>query len=194
MKPLFKTLLLMFAGLSSTLAHAAVSAAVFSLTASSATIQVGDQFDIEVLVQDAFINDPTDELLGFGFNTQLSGMGALQFLGSTIDPLFDDVSADLSLDAAGFAFPGWDANAIGASFSLATLHFQALTAGDVLLAIGSDLADLNQGLIFFNQDNSAIDASLNLQVSAVPIPTAAWIFMSGLMALGAVSRRPKAVF
>lgn len=185
MKPLFKTLVLLVS-LSGNLAHAAV----FSLNPSNGIIQVGDQFDIDVWVQDAFSNDVADELLGFGFNTESSGTGQLQFMGSTISPLFDDVSADLNLDAAGFAFPGWDINAIGSSFSLATLHFQALTAGDVLLTVGSDLADINQGLIFLGQGNLSIDASLNPRVSAVPIPTTAWIFMSGLIALGAVSRRP----
>ncbi len=186
MKPVFKTLLLMFVSLASTLGQAAV----FSLNPSNGIIQVGDQFDIDVWVQDAFSNDVADELLGFGFNAELSGTGQLQFMGSTISPIFDDVSADLNLDAAGFAFPGWDINAVGSSFSLATLHFQALTAGDVLLAVGSDLVDLNQGLIFLGQGNLAIDASLNLRIAAVPIPTSAWIFMTGLVALGAVSRRP----
>ncbi|AEG00065.1 hypothetical protein [Methylomonas methanica] len=186
MKPLLKTLLLIFVCLASTLSQAAV----VSLNPNNANIHVGEQFDVAVWVHDAFAIDAADELLGFGFNTESSGTGQLQFMGSTISPLFDDVSAALNLDAAGFAFPGWDINAIGSSFSLATLRFQALTAGDVLLTVGSDLADFNQGLIFLGQGNLAIDASLNLQVSAVPIPTTAWIFMSGLIALGAVSRRP----
>ncbi|MCK9605778.1 MAG: hypothetical protein M0R33_04925 [Methylomonas sp.] len=189
MKPVFKTLLLMLVSFAGTLAQAAV----FSLNPSSTTIQVGDQFDIEVWVQDAFINNAADELLGFGFNTQLSGIGEVRFLGGTLNPLFDDIAADLSLDAAGFVFPGWDLNTIGSSFSLTTLHFQALTAGEAFLAVGSDLADLNQGLIFLTQGNLAIDAGLNLRITAVPIPTSAWIFITGLIASGAVSRRPLAV-
>lgn len=186
MKPLLKTLLLMLVSLASTLSQAAV----FSLNPSNGTIHVGEQFDIAVWVQDAFANDATDEMLGFGFNTEFSGNGDLQFLGSTISPLFEDVSSDLELAAAGLAFPALDANTSGSPFTMATLHFQALQAGDVLLAVGADLADPNQGLIFLNQGNLAIGASVNLQIAAVPIPTTAWIFTTGLIALGAVSRRP----
>ncbi len=145
-------------------------------------------FDVEVLVHDAFALSPNDELLGFGFNVQSSGAGNLQFLGSTVNASFTDTSADVGLDVAGFAFPGLTADSVGSVFTLATLHFQALLAGNVSLAVIGDVADFNQGLIFFDRMPFAIDAGLRLNIAAVPLPPSSWLFFSaGLFAL--VGRR-----
>lgn len=163
----------------------------FALSTPDTQIQVGDYFDVDLAVNDAFAGTlDGEEVLGFGFNTQLTGIGGLQFLGSTINPLFDDTSADMGLDAAGLAFPGLDINAIGSAFSLATLHFQALSAGSASIAVISDLADFNQGLFFLNQDVISIDSSLNLNVAAVPLPPSALLFISaGLFTV--IGRRKK---
>jgi hypothetical protein len=157
----------------------------FALSTLDTKVQVGDYFDVDLAVNDAFAGTlDGEELLGFGFNTQLTGIGGLQFLGSTINPLFDDASADLGLDAAGVAFPGLEVNAISSAFSLATLHFQALSAGNASIAVVSDLADSNQGLIFLNHAAVAIDSSLNVNISAVPLPPSAVLFLSaGLFTL-----------
>lgn len=154
-------------------------------------IRVGDIFDIDLIGNGLLGYTSNDDLiLGFGFNTQLSGIGGLQFLGSTINPLFDDTSVDVGLDAAGVAFPGLDVSTVGSAFSLATLHFQALSAGNVSLAVVSDLADLNQGLIFWDQAAVAIDSNLSLNVSAVPLPPSAVLFISaGLFTV--IGRRKK---
>ncbi|OAI20944.1 hypothetical protein A1359_20000 [Methylomonas lenta] len=156
-------------------------------------IRVGDIFDIDLIGNGLLGYTSRDDLiLGFGFNTKLTGVGGLQFLGSTINPLFDDSSADVGLDAAGFAFPGLDVNAIGSTFSLATLHFQALSAGSASIAVVSDLADFNQGLFFLDQGAISIDSSLNLNVAAVPLPPSAVLFISaGLFTV--IGRRKKSL-
>lgn len=182
----------MLVSLSSSFAHVSVAATTFSINTSAVSFQVGDTFDVNVLVNYAFANEANDELLGFGFNTQLTGIGGLQFLGSTINPLFDDTSADVGLDAAGVVFPGLDANTIGSTFSLATLHFQALSAGSASIAVVSDLVDFNQGLFFLNQAAISIDSSLNLNVAAVPLPPSAVLFISaGLFTV--IGRRKKSL-
>lgn len=152
---------------------------------SRGNIRVGDIFDIDLVGKGLLgYTSSNDLILGFGFNTQLTGIGGLQFLGSTINPLFDDASADVGLDAAGVAFPGLQVNAIGSAFSLATLHFQALSVGNASIAVVSDLQDSNQGLIFLNHAVVAIDSSLNVNISAVPLPPSAVLFLSaGLFTL-----------
>jgi hypothetical protein len=184
-----QTLLILLLGTSSMIAQAAVSVNLFSLHSVTTPYLVGEDLYFDVLVQDAFAADPADELLGFGFNTQVTGSGQLQFLGSAVNPLFTDSSIDVNLDAAGIAFPGLTANNTDPVFSLATLHFKALAAGSVSLAVVSDLLDPNQGLVFLNQQPLSLAASQNLNVTAVPIPAAGWMLVSMLGLFVTVARR-----
>jgi hypothetical protein len=189
MKNLLQSLLLATAGLFGTIPVQA--ATTFSLETASSQIQVGDYFDVDVVVHDLFASDATDELLAFGLNTISSNAALLQLTGSSINPLFSDDSVSLGLDGAGSAFPAIvnDA-AVANSFGLATLHFHALAAGNVSLTIASDLADANQGLIFLNQVPLAIAANRSLAITAVPLPSGLLLFVSGLaMSLGAFRKR-----
>ncbi|BBL57423.1 hypothetical protein [Methylomonas koyamae] len=156
---------------------------------ASGFTQIGDHFDIQVLALVPFANASADELLlGFGFNTQVGGTGSAQFLGSSINPLFTDISTQdgVNLAAAGLAFPGLGANEVGSLISLAVMHFQAIAVGDLNVAITSDLYDLNQGLIFLNQGQLAINASVGFNITAVPLPPSLLLFLSGL---GGIRRR-----
>lgn len=156
---------------------------------ASGFTQIGDNFDIQVLALVPFANASADELLlGFGFNAQLGGTGSAQFLGSSINPLFTDISMQdgVNLAAAGLAFPGLGANEVGSLISLAVLHFQAVNAGNLNIAITSDLNDLNQGLIFLNQGPLAINTSVGFNITAVPLPPSLLLFLSGL---GGIRRR-----
>ncbi len=191
MKTFFKYLPLIAASLFGT---APGQAATVSLQTSSSYIQAGDFFDVDVVVLDLFAHDVSDEFLAFGFNIGNSNNSLLRLAENPlfadkpvrVNPLFTDDSPAVELDAAGSVFPGIGYDAAGSrAFTLATLHFQALAAGRVDLVIGSDLSDGNQGLFFLNQGQLPINASLALEITAVPLPPAALLFVSGVaMGLG----------
>lgn len=189
MKNLLHSLLLAITGLFA--AVPAQAATTFSLDTTITQIQVGDYFDVDVVVHDLFAGDASDELLAFGLNAISSDTGLLQLRGSTVNPLFSDDSVSLGLDAAGSAFPSIANDAsVATAFTLATLHFQALAAGNVSLTIASDRADFNQGLMFLNQGQLAINTSRSLAITAVPLPSGLLLFASGLaMSLGAFRKR-----
>lgn len=163
---------------------------------TSGITRIGDYFDVEVLAISPLANASLDELiLGFGFNTALSGTGAAQYLGSSVNSMFSDISTQegVNLSAAGFAFPGLSVNDVGSLLSLAVLHFQALTAGDLNIAISSDLNNFNQGLIYLTQSPLAIQANTHLTITAVPLPPAIILFVTGgFMLMG--RRTSQAVF
>lgn len=192
MKNLLQSLLLVSTGLfGTTPAQAAVT---FSLDTAVSQIQVGTIFDVDLVVHNLFANTSADEsLLAFGLNSISSNASLLQLIGSTINPLFSDDSAMIGLDAAGSAFPAIANDvSVANSFTLATLHFQALAAGNVSLTIASNLTDpdSNQGLFFANQGQVAINANRSLAITAVPLPSALLLFVSGLaMSLGAFRKR-----
>ncbi|WP_157204871.1 hypothetical protein [Methylomonas methanica] len=167
--------------------------AFLALPHTSGLTHIGDYFDVELLAFAPLANASSDELvLGFGVNTQLGGAGAAQFLGSTINSLFTDISTqdDVNLAAAGVAFPGLSLNEVGSLISLAVLHFQAVTAGTLNIAITSDLNDLNQGLIFLNQSPLAINAGIGVDITAVPLPPSLLMLVSGVVvSLGGIRRR-----
>lgn len=149
---------------------------------TSGVTQIGDYFTIEVAAFAPLVNDNTDDLiLGFGFNAVFSGTGSAQFIGSDVSSLFADISArdGVNLTAAGVASPGLGSNEVGSLISLAVLHFRAVTAGDWNIAITGDLNDPNQGLIYRNQAPRAIQATNTVTISAVPLPGAWLLFLSG---------------
>ncbi|MCQ8118625.1 hypothetical protein [Methylomonas rosea] len=164
-----------------------------ALNQTSGLTHIGDYFDIALMAFVPLANASPDELvLGFGVNTQLGGAGAAQFLGSTINSLFTDISTQegVNLAAAGLAFPGLGLNDVGSLISLAVLHFQAVTAGTLNIAITSDLNDLNQGLIFLNQSPLAINTSIGVDITAVPLQPSLLMFVSGVMvSLGGFRRK-----
>lgn len=164
-----------------------------ALNQTSGLTHIGDYFDVALVAFVPLANASPDELvLGFGVNTQLDGAGAAQFLGSTINSLFTDISTQdgVNLAAAGAAFPGLGLNEVGSLISLAVLHFQAVTAGTLNIAITSDLNDLNQGLIFLNQSPLAINAGIGVDITAVPLPPSLLMFVSGVVvSLGGIRRK-----
>ncbi len=162
------------------------------LQQTSGFTHIGDDFDIEVLALVPFANASPDELvLGFGFNTQLGGTGAAQFLSSSINPLFTDISTQdgVNLAAAGLAFPGLGSNDVGSLISLAVLHFQAISAGNLNITITSDLNDPNQGLIYLTQAPWAIQANTTFAITAIPLPPSALLFFSALSFASVIRRK-----
>ncbi|MCQ8180482.1 hypothetical protein NP603_05135 [Methylomonas sp. SURF-1] len=191
MQNLLRILALCGASLMLTTVHCQAATLSFSLETAGNSIRVGDVFAIDLVAHDLFAADSSDELLAFGLNSASSISGLVEFQGSTINPLFSDDSLLVNLHAAGSAFPGIISDASTAlAFNLATLHFKALVAGQVTLAIASDLSDFNQGLIFLNQGPMGINASRSFDITAVPLPGALVMFISGVVvSLGGFRRK-----
>jgi hypothetical protein len=81
-------------------------AATLVLQSQSSTVHVGDEFRIDVILQDAFDGEFIgDTLLAFGFNLSFDG-GALSLLSSNVGAGWDDDSPFLDVDVAGSSFPG----------------------------------------------------------------------------------------
>ncbi|WGS87198.1 hypothetical protein [Methylomonas sp. UP202] len=181
MKTLSCILILTAVGLWPTADAATLS---LSLIPQSATVTVGDTFAADVVAHDLFGDaDPGELLLAFGLNLGDLDDERLEWTGVSVNPVFSDDSAAVGLTAAGSTFPGLSADDTPANMTLATLYFRALAAGSAIVGIHGDLADPNQGLIFLNRGPVAIAADFNLSIVAVPLPTGALLFASGMAAM-----------
>lgn len=186
---MFKKLLAQFLFTLALLNATAASAAVVNLNLANAA-QVGSSFIVEVWANDLFTGLPSDEeLLAFGLNVANNSPTLFSLTNVTIAVPFADDSALLSLDAAGSAFPGIRNQPGNQSMLLASLTFFANNAGNGTLGVHSDLIDPNQGLIFFQNGTMNINADLDVNVSAVPLPTALPLLLSGMGLLAGVGWR-----
>lgn len=163
-------------------------AASILLQSQSSTINVGDEFRIDVILQDAFEGDFVgDTLLAFGFNLSFDN-DALSLLSSNVGAGWDDDSPFLDVDLAGSSFPGISDDSSGADILLGQLSFTALSAGNFTLAInGNPFDNPNLGLIFLGGE-APIGAQTLVSVTPVPLPAMGWLFGTALFALFRVRR------
>lgn len=126
---------------------------------------VNFSFDSNILnVLSVSINESVWDFGGFGIST-----GTIDNENGTLDGIMVNTFADVTGD-----------------FVIATIEIQAIATGSSLLSLSeyvlnpwaSDGSPINPDFI---------DASVN--VSAVPVPTAVWLFASGLVGLIGVARR-----
>ncbi len=177
----------------------ALAASVTPARASSISLALmgpvspGSTFDVAVQVTDLFAGrDPSDVLLGYGFNVTIGDGSVVQYLSETAGPLFDDLGL-ASVTAAGVA-----TNILGIApgdfvdpLTLATLHFKALSAGTSKIGVTWDPSDLNQGLVYLDLPYEAIDASTDV-TAAVPEPATLFTLASGVaLVIGARRRRKR---
>ncbi|MDO9240632.1 MAG: hypothetical protein Q7U30_11495 [Methylicorpusculum sp.] len=149
-------------------------------------VKIGEQFSVTASVRNLFDeSDTADELLAFGFNV-VSSIN-IELIGREINPIFQEDAELLSLTAAGSSFPGIAYEPEFQQLVLATLHFKALSEGAGFISIVTDLADLNQGLIFLNRDPMAF--TIGQGITAVPLPPAILLFLNGLLIIGWQRRR-----
>ena len=112
-------------------------AASILLTAAGGAPTAGETFTLDVTVTGVLDGrDPLDEVIAFGFLATIDDP-ILAFVSATVAAPFDDVSSLFGLDAAGTVFPGMQADPL----FLATLTFQALSAGTTRIGIASDMLD-----------------------------------------------------
>lgn len=182
--------LLMVGVLCSGLLHGAwSSAAVVTLTSSSA-VQAGSAFTVDVWVDQLFAGLSGDAaLLAFGMTVVNSSPDLFTFTGASIAAPFDDDSALVGLHAAGSTFPGISNQPANQSLMLVTLSFFAIGAGDGTLGIRSDLSDPNQGLIFFQNAPVSLNADLAISVTTVPLPAALPLMLGAISLLAGIVRR-----
>lgn len=169
------------------LAATSSDAAAIRLQNNSTNVSVGDEFLVDVILQDAFAEEFTgDVLLAFGFN--LFASPGLSLVSSTVASGWDDDSELLGLDLAGSTFPGIEDDGSGVDILLAQLSFSALEAGNFLIALsGSALDSPNHGLIYLGGETSGL-AQTMVTVQPVPLPAAGWLLASALVALFRVRR------
>jgi hypothetical protein len=156
------------------------------------TIRVGDTFDMDVVINDAFTGKgPLEEILAFGFDVTISDPSIVSLIGVSVAIPFDDDSAFFeNTDVAGSVFPGIPNEGSNNTLPLATVTFQAMMSGTVSVGIASDLSDINEGLVYSLDPPADITASAG--VAVVPLPTSIWLIGSGLVGLVGIARRKKA--
>lgn len=171
----------------------AASAALVTLQPSASSITTGQQFTLDVLLQDPFAgHEAGDELLAFGFNVDYDA-AAFSLLSSVAGPLWVGDSEFTGLDLSGWAFPGIQDT--GGPILLGQLTFAALGTGSFAFGISGDPGiDLLQGLYYASGDMQPLSAVTSLEVTAptpVPAPPVVLLLGGGLLAL-ARQRRGKA--
>ena len=166
------------------------SANTVSVTPSSQSVQVGDIFSINIV--------------GTGFTTALDAGGldlfydqnimtpaSLAELPATVSQFADYAShwdtsfqPSQSTNAITDAFFFSSGKSPVGDFDIVNLWFRAV-------AIGSSEIDIEESALnpFAGGGGALSTTILDGNVNVVPVPAAAWMFISGLMGLGAVSRR-----
>ena len=163
---------------------------VVSLELSTTDIFVGDIFEIDVIADGVTDIDPiwgTDEVLAFGFDFDYETT-LFSYNTATFGPgFYDDSIFFPNTDVAGSAFPGIYGNDI----LLASLSFTSLLEGNYSVGIVSDRNDSNEGLITFFYPQTDITQSINVSVSAAPVPEPATIMLliTGMVGMGLFGRK-----
>jgi hypothetical protein len=150
---------------------------------------VSGPFTVDVLVANVFDGRTSDDVLfSYGFNVAFSVPGVLSLAGVASGPDFDAASslgdADVFAAASGLGvFPG-----VSEPLLLATLTFDVVGSGPVIVSITTDPASLFQGLQYLEEPfQEAIDGNLTFDVTtqAVPEPSTFAALALALTALAA---------
>jgi hypothetical protein len=137
-------------------------------------ITVGDVFEVNVTLTDLSADDA---LVAFGFD--VNRPAGLSYTGANVATQFsDDSQLLLDTDVAGSAFPAVPG---GEDILLATLSFQAMSAGSHLLSLTSNPGNANEGL--FTLLDPQTDLTSSVHINVVPIPGTLLLFCSGLFGL-----------
>lgn len=166
-------------------------AATVVLQNHSSNVSVGDEFLVDVILQNPFEGEfQGDELLAFGLNLSYDNT-VFALTSKSVGALWDDDTWLIDADLAGSVFPGLGDDGSNTSILLGQLSFTALSAGFFTLGVAGDpAADPNLGLIYWGgESNLFAEMSLDVTPTApVPLPAAGWLLASGLLALSRLRR------
>ncbi len=169
----------------------ASQAATVVLQNHSSNVSVGDEFLVDVILQDAFAGEFVgDKLLTFGLNLNYDDT-AFALTSKSVGGLWDDDTPFLDVDLAGSVFPAIEDDGANTPILLGQLSFTALSAGLFTLGVTGDPAEnFNLGLLYLGGDSSlfARSAVNVLPTTPVPVPAAGWLLASGLLALSRLRR------
>jgi hypothetical protein len=168
-------------------------AAAISLSpAGPVVLSPGDVLTVEVRATGLFDGLASDdELLAFALDLSATPGVLSGFTLQSLYPKFDDNSALSGIAVDATAFPGLPNDPAHQDIVLATLSFQALTAGAFSIDISGNAAIPGYGLIFFYADAQDISASLSgtVKTAAAPLPGTIALLVPGLGLLGLARRR-----
>ncbi len=183
------------------------SAAVIDFSPSSTTVDVGDAFSVDVVISDLYASDGSREIvsafdLDVLYDSTVLDATGVTFGASLGDELLFEVLnvAVLSSGRVDFAALSWLWNdellalQSEASFTLATISFEALTAGSSFLTFdpdiypGVDVKGLDPWTPFdLSNSTGQGQVTVNAAVS-VPEPSLVLLMITGLLGLGLARR------
>ena len=200
------TLLSLLIGAAVVMAAPVAQAASLSLVPSSNSLQVGESLSLDLVIDG--LGDHTAPSLG-AFDVDVSYDPALLNLSSVSFGLaLGDINLGEALAGDDTPTPGttniWELSLLendlatclscippylsdlqGTSFTLATLVFSAAAPGTAVFGLAPNaMADG-----FGDNLDTTVEALPTVQVTAVPVPAAIWLFGSALCGVGAIRRR-----
>lgn len=183
---------LALSALTGSAAHAAIAlpTASISLQPSATTVSTGSTFSIDIRIADLgsdavgawdgslLFDSPLVSLLGVSLGDQLNlaGLGSYQ----AISPGLSRVD----LLEASYDTPAQLLDEQADSFILATLNFTVLSAGELAFAFNGHFSDASG-----ESELALLNDSASLHISAVPLPAALWLLLSGCGVLLTQARR-----
>jgi hypothetical protein len=172
-------------------------AASISLNPLTSQVQVGNSFSVELLMNfsdeatlggglDVNYDSTYADFVSFTFNSSFLSMSDpyMTCPGSGACPPVDQFNSVQNIAFGNFA-------GIGGTFTIGTLVFTALNSGSISLATAATTGVAGpfvSAITYVPMDVTFNGASISA-VSAVPVPAAVWLFISGLGMFAGFSRK-----
>lgn len=165
-----------------------LTAATITWGAPTTNVNVGDSFTLDI-IGTGFSSNVDGGGVSFAYNSSVLNVQSVYIdenvwdlgagiLNGTIDNVLGSVD--------GISVNAW--SPVSGSFSVASVTFNAIGSGATNLVLSDWMMNpWASGGSLINPDY--VDASISVNVSAVPVPAAVWLFSSGLIGLVVMARR-----